>query len=67
MKNYLLANFRMHHFLKFGLQKACKYSKIHANLHAICAKKYFFFLPNFFGKMASPQPVKGSISKIYTI
>ena len=54
MKNYLLANFRLHHF------------KIHANSHAICAKKYFFcFLPNFFGKMASPQPVKCSISNFW--
>ena len=65
MKNYLIANIRLHQ--KFWLQIACKYSQIHANSQAICTQKYFFFLflPNFFGKMTSLQPVKCSISNFW--
>ena len=39
MKKYLLANFRLHNFKSLGYKKASKYSQIHANSQAICAKK----------------------------
>ena len=39
---------------------SCKYSQIHENLHASCAKHF-----HFFGKMSLPQTVYFSISNIW--
>ena len=63
MKNYLLANFRLHHFKSLGFKKLANIQKSMQIRMPFVQKNIFFcFLPNFFSKMASPQPVKCLIS-----
>ena len=58
MKNYLLANFRLHHFKSLGYRKFANISKsmqirnpfVHKNIKNI-------FLYKFLGKITSPQTV----------
>ena len=67
MNNYLIANFRLHHFISLGYRKLANIRKSMQIGKPFVQKNIFFcFLPNFLGKMTSPQPVKCSISNFYT-
>ena len=67
MNNYLIANFRLHHFISLGYRKLANIRKTMQIGKPFVQKNIFFcFLPNFLGKMTSPQPVKCSISNFYT-
>ena len=54
MKNYLLANFRLHHFKSFGYRKLANIRKSMQILKPFVQKKNSFIY-KFLGKIISPQ------------
>ena len=65
MKNYLLAYFRLHYFKSLSSRKLANNQKtMQIRMPFVQNNIYFCFLSNFLGKMASPQPVKYSISNL---
>ena len=63
MKTYLLTNFILLHFKSLGYRKLANIQKfMQIRMPFVQTNIFFFFLPICFGKMASPQTVKCSIS-----
>ena len=67
MKNYFLTNVRLHHFKSLSCRKLANIRKSMQIRKPFVQKNinFFCFLPNFFGKMTSLQPVKCSISNFW--
>ena len=66
MKDYLLAIFRMHHFISVGCRKLANIRKcMQIRKSFVQNNSNFCLLPNFFAKMTPPQPVKCSISNFW--
>ena len=62
VKNYFLKNFRLHHCKILSYRKLANIRKSMQIRKPFVQKKILLcFLPNFFSKMTSPQPVKCSI------
>ena len=64
MKNYLLANYRLHPFISLGSRKLANIQRsMQIRMPFVQKKKKL--LPYYFGKIASPHPVKCSISHFW--
>ena len=65
MKNYLIANFRLHHFKSLGYRKLANIRKSMQICKPFVQKNICFcLLPYFLGKITLPQPVKCSTCKV---